>query len=94
MIDLKNNPKLAIDEQIFAVPTLVRKSPEPVIKIIGDLSHTEKVINSLDITPELNSNITLDLDFCEFITIILVFALIIVYDVDGISDSFYTNRLH
>jgi circadian clock protein KaiB len=51
VIDLKNNPKLAIDEQIFAVTTLVRKSPEPVIKIIGDLSHIEKVINGLDINP-------------------------------------------
>jgi len=51
VIDLLQNPTLARGDQILAVPTLVRRLPEPVRKIIGDLSHTEKVIVGLDIRP-------------------------------------------
>lgn len=51
VIDLLKNPQLAKRDQILAVPTLVRKLPEPVRKIIGDLSHTERVLVGLDIRP-------------------------------------------
>jgi circadian clock protein KaiB len=51
VIDLMKNPQLAAGEQIFAVPTLIRKLPEPVKKLIGDLSSTEKVLVGLDIRP-------------------------------------------
>jgi len=49
VIDLLKNPKLARGDQIFAVPTLVRKLPEPARKIIGDLSNTERVLVGLDL---------------------------------------------
>jgi circadian clock protein KaiB len=49
VIDLLVNPQLAKGDQILAVPTLVRKLPEPVKKIIGDLSNTERVLVGLDI---------------------------------------------
>ena len=49
VIDLLKNPQLAEGDQILAVPTLVRKVPEPVRKIIGDLSNEEKVLVGLDI---------------------------------------------
>ena len=51
VIDLMVNPTLAKDDQILALPTLVRKLPEPVKKIIGDLSNTERVLVGLDIRP-------------------------------------------
>lgn len=51
IIDLLENPTLARGDQILAVPTLVRKLPEPVKKIIGDLSNTEKVLVGLDLRP-------------------------------------------
>lgn len=51
VIDLTVNPTLAKDDQILALPTLVRKLPEPVKKIIGDLSNTERVLVGLDIRP-------------------------------------------
>ena len=51
VIDLLENPQLAAGDQIFAIPTLVRKLPEPVRKIIGDLSHTERVLVGLDVRP-------------------------------------------
>ncbi|MHB8109318.1 MAG: circadian clock KaiB family protein [Syntrophorhabdaceae bacterium] len=51
IIDLLKNPTLAAGDQILAIPTLVRKLPEPVRKIIGDLSHTERVLVGLDIRP-------------------------------------------
>ena len=53
IIDLLENPKLAQGDQILAIPTLVRKLPEPVRKIIGDLSNTEKVLVGLDLRPRL-----------------------------------------
>ena len=49
VIDLLVSPQLAEGDQILAVPTLVRKVPEPVRKIIGDLSNEEKVLVGLDI---------------------------------------------
>ena len=52
VIDLIKNPKLAAGDQILAVPTLVRKLPEPLKRIIGDLSNTEKVLVGLDIRPK------------------------------------------
>jgi circadian clock protein KaiB len=51
VIDLLKNPQLAEGDQIFAVPTLVRKVPEPIRKIIGDLSNEEKVLVGLNIRP-------------------------------------------
>jgi circadian clock protein KaiB len=51
VIDLLKNPQLAKGDQIIAVPTLVRKLPEPVRKIIGDLSDKEKVLVGLDLRP-------------------------------------------
>jgi circadian clock protein KaiB len=52
VIDLMQNPQLSRDDQIIAIPTLVRKLPVPVRKIIGDLSNTERVLVGLDITLE------------------------------------------
>ena len=49
VIDLMVNPQLATADQILAIPTLVRKLPEPVRKIIGDLSSTQRVLMALEI---------------------------------------------
>ena len=51
VIDLIQSPQLAAGDQILAVPTLVRRLPEPVRKIIGDLSNTDRVLVGLDIRP-------------------------------------------
>ena len=51
VIDLLKNPQLAEGDQILAIPTLVRKLPPPLRKIIGDLSNTERVLVGLDIQP-------------------------------------------
>lgn len=51
VIDLLVKPQLAEGDQIFAIPTLVRKVPEPIRKIIGDLSNEEKVLVGLNIVP-------------------------------------------
>jgi circadian clock protein KaiB len=56
VIDLLVKPQLAEGDQIFAIPTLVRKVPKPIRKIIGDLSDEEKVLVGLDIRP-VNSNV-------------------------------------
>ena len=53
MIDLLGNPALARGDQILAVPTLVRRMPEPVKKIIGDLSNTQRVLAGLDLGIDL-----------------------------------------
>ena len=53
IIDLLETPQLARGDQILAVPTLVRRLPEPVKKIIGDLSNTERVLVGLDLRPSL-----------------------------------------
>jgi len=49
VIDLLENPQLAIGHQIFAIPTLVRTMPTPIRKIIGDLSNSERTLVGLDI---------------------------------------------
>jgi circadian clock protein KaiB len=49
VIDLLKDPGLAAGDQILAIPTLVRKLPQPVRKIIGDLSNTERVLVGLDV---------------------------------------------
>jgi circadian clock protein KaiB len=49
VIDLLKNPQLAKGDQIVAIPTLVRKLPEPLKKIIGDLSNKERVLVGLDL---------------------------------------------
>jgi circadian clock protein KaiB len=51
VIDLMKNPQLAAGDQILAIPTLVRRLPSPLKRIIGDLSNTEKVLVGLDIRP-------------------------------------------
>jgi len=51
IIDLTKNPKLAAGDQILALPTLVRRLPKPVKKIIGDLSNEERVLVGLDVRP-------------------------------------------
>lgn len=51
VIDLLKKPQLAEEDQIFALPTLVKKVPEPIRKIIGDLSNEEKVLVGLNIVP-------------------------------------------
>ena len=51
VVDLLKTPQLAEDDQILAMPTLVRKLPEPICKIIGDLSNTERVLVGLDLKP-------------------------------------------
>ncbi len=51
VIDLLKHPQLAEGDQILAIPTLVRKVPEPIRKIIGDLSNEERVLVGLDIRP-------------------------------------------
>jgi circadian clock protein KaiB len=52
VIDLLKKPQLASGDQILAIPTLVRKLPEPIKKIIGDLSNTERVLVGLDLREE------------------------------------------
>lgn len=52
VIDLLDRPQLAKGDEIIAVPTLVRKLPEPIRKIIGDLSDTDKVLVGLQLRPE------------------------------------------
>jgi len=51
VIDLLQNPTLASGDQILAVPTLVRRLPTPIKKIIGDLSNRERVLIGLDLRP-------------------------------------------
>jgi circadian clock protein KaiB len=51
VIDLLKNPTLARGDQILAIPTLVRKLPQPIKKIIGDLSNTDRVLVGLDLRP-------------------------------------------
>jgi circadian clock protein KaiB len=53
VIDLLENPQLAEGDQILAIPTLVRRLPPPIRRIIGDLSNTERVLVGLDVRPEM-----------------------------------------
>jgi len=56
IIDLTQQPHLALEDSIVALPTLVRKLPEPIKKIIGDLSNTEKVLVGLQILAPTDEN--------------------------------------
>jgi circadian clock protein KaiB len=49
VVDLMKNPRLAKDDQIIAIPTLVRKLPEPLRRIVGDLSDTERTLVGLQL---------------------------------------------
>ena len=51
VVDLQENPRLAADEQILAAPTLVRKHPPPIRKIVGDLSDTDRLLIGLQVQP-------------------------------------------
>ena len=51
VIDLLKNPRLAKDDQIVAIPTLVRKLPEPLRRIVGDLSDTANTLVGLNLVP-------------------------------------------
>jgi len=51
IIDIYQHPEAAAEHQIIAAPTLVRLSPEPVRRIIGDLSDNDRVLRGLDIEP-------------------------------------------
>jgi len=51
VVDLIANPRLARDDQIVAIPTLVRKLPEPIRKIVGDLSDVERTLVGLQLRP-------------------------------------------
>jgi circadian clock protein KaiB len=53
VIDLLENTQRAKGDQILAIPTLVRKLPEPIKKIIGDLSNTERVLVGMDLRPRI-----------------------------------------
>jgi circadian clock protein KaiB len=55
VIDLLENPTLGRGDQILALPTLVRRLPEPIKKIIGDLSDTERVLVGLDLRPRVTT---------------------------------------
>jgi circadian clock protein KaiB len=52
IVDLIEHPQLAKGDQILALPTLVRRLPEPIKKIIGDLSNTQRVLVGLDLRPQ------------------------------------------
>ena len=49
VVDLQEHPRKAADDQILAVPTLVRKLPEPVRKVVGDLSDTDRLLAGLQL---------------------------------------------
>ena len=51
VVDLLENPRLAAEDQILAVPTVVRKLPQPIRMIVGDLSDTERVLVGLQLRP-------------------------------------------
>lgn len=53
IVDLVENPQLAAGDEIIAIPTLVRRLPEPMRRIIGDLSDADRVIVGLQLLPEL-----------------------------------------
>ena|SRR5579883_2747516 len=52
VVDLFEQPQLARDDQIIAIPTLVRKMPQPIRKVIGDLSNTQRVLLGLQLTAD------------------------------------------
>ena len=56
VIDIYAKPQAAVDAQIIAAPTVVKRLPEPLRKLIGDLSNEDKVLAGLDIRPRLAVN--------------------------------------
>jgi circadian clock protein KaiB len=56
IIDLAQNPQQARTDQIVVIPTLIRKLPEPLRKIIGDLSHTERVLVGMELKARSSSS--------------------------------------
>jgi circadian clock protein KaiB len=56
IVDLMRDPELAQAHQIIAVPTLIRELPEPIRRIIGDLSNTQRVLLGLDIDPNTETS--------------------------------------
>lgn len=56
VIDLKEDPQRARDDQILAIPTLVRRFPEPILRVIGDLSNTDRVLFGLGLPPRSASS--------------------------------------
>jgi circadian clock protein KaiB len=56
VVDLAENPKLAAEDRILATPTLVRRAPNPVKRIVGDLSNTDKLLARLDIRKRTGSS--------------------------------------
>lgn len=56
VIDVLERPQLAEDEKILATPTVVKELPQPIRRIIGDLSDSERVLLGLDLRPFLDSN--------------------------------------
>ena len=59
VVDLIEQPSLAKEDQILAIPTLVRRLPQPARKIIGDLSNTERVIAGMGLLLEANAHLDL-----------------------------------
>lgn len=57
IIDLLEKPELAREHQIFAIPTLIRLTPLPTRKVVGDLSDTEKTLSHLQIPTSITSNL-------------------------------------
>jgi circadian clock protein KaiB len=56
VVDLLEHPELARADQILAIPTLVRRLPQPIKKIIGDLSQTDRVLLGLDVEPIMKAS--------------------------------------
>ncbi len=55
VIDLLEKPQLAVGDQIVAIPTVVRKLPEPLCRLVGDLRDTEKALVGLQLRPRISS---------------------------------------
>ena len=55
VIDISQNPAAAIEAQIIAAPTLVKKLPQPLRKFVGDLSNTQKILIGLDLSEQLDN---------------------------------------
>ena len=57
MIDIERSPRLAKENQIVAIPTLVKTFPLPMRRVIGDLSNTERVLAGLDLPPMIKNDV-------------------------------------
>ena len=58
VVDLRENPRLAVGDQVLAIPTVVRRLPAPMRKIIGTLSDRERVLIGLDLRPHAKTSLT------------------------------------